>query len=76
MKILLIDPPFQRFLGYKCDWYPIGLGFLASVLKGEGHTVQVYNAEHHPDPQYLNSHSLTRHYDAYLQGLQDEDHLI
>lgn len=76
MKILLIEPPFHRFMGFKCDWFPIGLGYLASVLEKEGHQVAIYSAEKHIDQQYLRSSELLRNFDRYAEALRDKEHPV
>lgn len=45
MKILLIDPPFKRFTGFVNFYYPIGLAYLAAVLKAAGHEVKIYDVD-------------------------------
>jgi len=37
LRILLIDPPFYRFIGYYNRYFPLGLAYLAAVLRKEGH---------------------------------------
>lgn len=43
MKILLISPPAEKFLGFppKPPYVPLGLGYLGSVLKKNGHEVTI-----------------------------------
>ena len=74
MKILLIDPPFQRFMKFKCDWFPLGLGYLASALIREGHETHIYNAEFHNQQQYLRTSKLMESFDMYLDALHDRSH--
>jgi hypothetical protein len=33
MRVLLIDPPMQSIMLARADWFPMGLGFLASAAK-------------------------------------------
>lgn len=46
MRILFIDPPFQRFMGFYRYYYPLGLASMAAVLRQAGHEVLVYDADH------------------------------
>ena len=45
MKILLINPPFYRFLGSHYNGMHLGLSYIASYLKGYGYQVAIYNAD-------------------------------
>jgi len=45
MRILLIDPPFYRFIGYYNRYFPLGLASLAAVLQKKGHEVLIYDAD-------------------------------
>ncbi|MCK4828359.1 hypothetical protein KA005_72185 [bacterium] len=45
MKILLIDPPFYRFIGYYNRYFPLGLAYLAGVLRKERHEVLIYDVD-------------------------------
>lgn len=44
-KILLIDPPFFRFMGERQSSTPLGLAYLAGVLLKYGYDVNIYNAD-------------------------------
>jgi radical SAM superfamily enzyme YgiQ (UPF0313 family) len=74
LKILLIEPPFLRFMGFKCDWFPLGLGYIAAVLKSNGFSVKIYNAEFHQEPQYLQYSKIIEKYKEYSSGMVNEDH--
>ncbi|MBI2304191.1 MAG: radical SAM protein [Chloroflexi bacterium] len=76
MRVLLVEPPFQRFMGFKCDWYPLGLGYLGGALLQRGHEVRIYNAEFHRQPQYLSSSRLLKTFDLYTEALKDEGHPV
>ena len=45
MRILLIEPPFDRLKKVKTFYFPIGLGYIATVLNKAGFYVRIYNAE-------------------------------
>lgn len=78
MKILLINPPFQRLKGIKTVYFPLGLGYLASVLEQNGFEVKIYNAE---IPREETAHrgtitSLLRKHDQYIKALSDNHHPV
>jgi radical SAM superfamily enzyme YgiQ (UPF0313 family) len=75
-KILLIEPPFLRFMGFKCDWFPLGLGYIASVLRANGYDVKIYNVEFHTQQQYLQYAKLIDKSESYYLGLKDDNHHI
>lgn len=45
MKILFVNPPYRRLRGTGAVYFPIGLGYMASVLDKAGHKVIIYNGE-------------------------------
>jgi radical SAM superfamily enzyme YgiQ (UPF0313 family) len=45
MKILLISPPFYRFLGSVSNDVRLSLGYLSAVLRKQGHEVAQYNPD-------------------------------
>lgn len=45
MRILLVEPPFQHLKGIRAHYFPIGLGYLAAVLRAHGHDALIHNAE-------------------------------
>jgi radical SAM superfamily enzyme YgiQ (UPF0313 family) len=44
-KVMLINPPWGIMIGDPFNEIPIGLGYLASFLKANGHDVLIYNAD-------------------------------
>lgn len=44
-RILLISPPYDRFKGKAYALFPIGLGYLATMLEKQGYFVRIYNAD-------------------------------
>lgn len=44
MRILLVSPPSYRFGGISNPTFHLGLGYLASVLRNNKHTVAIYDA--------------------------------
>jgi len=45
MKVLLINPPFQRLKKISSRYFPLGLGYLAGVAHNLGFETFIYNAE-------------------------------
>jgi len=44
-RVLLINPPYCRPLGYIQSFFNLGLGYLASVIQQSNYDVAIYNAE-------------------------------
>lgn len=76
MKILLIDPPFYRFIGYYNRYFPLGLAYLAAVLRKDGHEVLIYDADCNVNPTKMDFSRLEEDYPFYLQSLKDENNAI
>ena len=76
MKILLIDPPFYRFIGYFNRYFPLGLAYLAASLRKEGHEVLIYDADCNVKPSKMDFASLEDSYPLYLSSLKDDNHPI
>jgi anaerobic magnesium-protoporphyrin IX monomethyl ester cyclase len=74
MKILLVDPPFQIFMGFHRFYYPLGLGYIAAVLNRNGHSAKIYDAEHSPACKSLNWLEVSHNYHLYIEALaKDQD---
>jgi hypothetical protein len=54
MKILLISPPFYRFIGYYNRYFPLGLASLAAALQKREHEVLIYDADSNTNPSKMN----------------------
>ena len=76
MKVLLINPPFYRLMGLKYPSFPIGLCYLSSYLRENGHESFVYNIEHDTETKHLGFSKITENYDEYLAALKDDHHVI
>lgn len=76
MKVLLIDPPFYRFIGYYNRYFPIGISYLAAVLKNDGHEVLIYDADCNENPSKMDFARLEDSYPDYLKSLKDENRPI
>ena len=77
MKILLIEPPFARFMGFYRFFFPFALSSLSAYLQRQGHEVLIYDAEHKEGhPVDMNSTDLLDVFPRYLDGIQDAEHPI
>ena len=76
MKILLIDPPFQRFMDFKKYYIPLGLLYIAGELQKKGHDVWVYDADYNPNGKSLEFLDKMEHYQLYIDGLTNCKHQI
>lgn len=76
MKILLIDPPYERLIGFRSEWYPLGLASLASFLEGKGCDVSVYHVEHGPDTEYKSVVRYSEDFCKYRSALESDAHPI
>jgi radical SAM superfamily enzyme YgiQ (UPF0313 family) len=75
-KILLIEPPFQRFMNFSKQGIPIGLLSIAGSLKDRGHDVRVFDADYNPTGKSYPFIEKIEHYSNYLEGLHDDNHFI
>lgn len=75
-RILLIDPPFQKFMGFSKAGIPLGLLYLAGKLKQEGHKVDVFDADYNPHGIPYPFMDKIEHYDEYLNNLNNGNHPI
>ena len=73
MKILLIEPPFARFMGFYRFFFPFALSSLSAYLKRQGHEVLIYDAEHGGQPVDMNSTDLLNVFPRYLAGIRDPE---
>lgn len=76
MNILLIDPPFYRFIGYYNRYFPLGLAYLAAGLRQAGHEVLIYDADSNINPSKMDFAHLEDSYPHYLQSLANDKHPI
>ena len=76
MKILLIDPPFFRFMGYYNRYFPISLSCIAAVLQNQGHEVLIYDADCNVNPTKMDFTRLEDDYPDYLKSVKNDNHPI
>ncbi|MBI5788315.1 MAG: cobalamin B12-binding domain-containing protein [Candidatus Schekmanbacteria bacterium] len=76
MKILLIEPPFERFQEIKRGFFPLGLTSVGTYLRKQGHEVAVYDAEVGSEVKVVTYAEAPHSYEKFLQGLANPDHHI
>lgn len=78
MKILLIDPPYDRLIGFKSEWFPLGLLSIASFLSKKNMDVKVYNAEHSPSSEesYMSIVEYSKNIDNYNLACLSKNHPV
>ncbi len=76
MKILLIEPPFSRFMGFYRYFFPFSLSSLSAFLKNLGHKVLIYDADHSEKPVAITSSDLLNVFHKYLDGIKNLEHPI
>jgi len=81
MKILLINPPFQRLKGIAHIYFSLGLGYLCSTISRNSKVdAMIYNAEapalSEKLPFYVNYDDMFRLHDRYIKSLADDNHYV
>jgi anaerobic magnesium-protoporphyrin IX monomethyl ester cyclase len=76
MKVLLIDPPFYRLIGFYNRYFPLGLVSVGTVLRNAGHEVTVYDADTNDRPCAMDYTRLPDHYRRYLASFREPDHPV
>lgn len=75
MKILLINPPFYRFLGLEQDYVPLSLLAVGSKMVEEGNVVLLKNFEI-GGTHYAGYAERSDHYDMFISALNDDNHPV
>lgn len=76
MKVLLIDPPFKRFTGFVNFYFPIGLAYLAAVLRNDGYEVSIFDVDAVQKGTGLDFSDEYRKLELYRQGLNNDEHIV
>jgi anaerobic magnesium-protoporphyrin IX monomethyl ester cyclase len=77
MRILLIDPPFYRFISYYNRFFPLGLAYLAAVLRDNGHEVLIYDADANKEKAHdMDFSALEEKYPQYIENIGKLAHPI
>ena len=75
-KILLIAPPFYRLMRSHYNGLDLGLSYVASFLKKNGHEAIIYNADFYDDDHYLDQLKLFANFDHFKITLNNLNHPI
>lgn len=73
MKILLLNPPFYRFIGLQQDYVPLSLLAVGSHLSQEGHAVKIKNLEVDSRLSYSGYKGRSDNFDKYELGLNTDN---
>lgn len=76
MKVLLIEPPFHRFMAFYRHYYPLGLAYIASALLSRNHVVRIYDAEHDPSAKSRTYLETSQEYNKYLDAIENWEHPV
>ena len=76
MKILLVNPPFYRFIGLEQDYVPLSLLSVGSKMIEQGNEVYLKNLEVGTRTHYEGYASRSDNYDIFLSSVEDKDNLI
>ncbi len=76
MKVLLIDPPFYRLIGFYNRYFPLGLVSVGTSLRDAGHEVIVYDADYNENPSIIGNACLTRYHGKYLDSFHEPDNPV
>jgi anaerobic magnesium-protoporphyrin IX monomethyl ester cyclase len=72
-RVLLVNPPFYRFLGSHYNANSLGIAYIASHLNSNGHDAWVYNADFVNRDSYSNLGDLFSQYADYKEFFKNED---
>jgi radical SAM superfamily enzyme YgiQ (UPF0313 family) len=75
-EILLIDPPFQKFMNFSKGGIPLGLLYLAGELKKSGHVVSVFDSDYNPEGHAFPFVPKIKHFHEYLDNLENMGHPV
>ena len=76
MRILLIDPPYERLVKFRYEWFPLGLSYIAACLRARGHEVTVYGAEHGTDTRYESIVTYSENFSRYKKAIESAQYPI
>ena len=72
-RVLLINPPFYRFLGSHYNANSLGIAYVAAVLNQHGHDAWLYNADYLSRDSYANLRELFAGFVDYTHYFKNED---
>jgi anaerobic magnesium-protoporphyrin IX monomethyl ester cyclase len=70
-RILFVQPPFERFMGYSRFYIHPGLLSLASVVEAASHKATIYDADYNPNGISYSPLEMHEKYGDYINGLID-----
>lgn len=76
MKVLLIDPPFRRLTGVANFYFPVGLAYLASVLRQKGHQASILDVDVSHVTHGLELAKEREQLERYLRIVNAPDHAV
>ncbi len=77
MEILLVNPPVNRLCEVEVNYFPLGIGYLAAIVKQQGHGVGLYNSDLAREAvnQMNNEIRLSSH-ELFVRALDNDDHRV
>lgn len=69
-RIMLINPPFYRFMGSHNNDSRLGLGYLSAILRRAGHEVAQYNADYMDEHEYASQVRLFNESEAFFDNIR------
>ena len=75
-RVLLVNPPFYRFLGSHYNASSLGIAYIASHLNANGHDAWLYNADFVNRQSYANLDEMFSQYSNYKEYFNNEDAAI
>lgn len=75
-RVLLINPPFYRFLGSHYNANSLGIAYIAAVLNQHGHDTWLYNADYISEQSYSRLKGIFDGFTDYTEYFKNEDHEI
>jgi len=76
MKVLLIDPPYERLIGFRSQWFPLGIAYIGSYLIERGHDVVIYHGEHCTKTEYTSIVKYSENFSRYKLAIESDNHPI
>lgn len=75
MRVLLVAPPWSRLFGFGMSEIPLGIGYLAAVLRKDGIDADIYNADY-SERIVCSEKDLTQNFPEYVRIQHNLDHPI
>jgi radical SAM superfamily enzyme YgiQ (UPF0313 family) len=74
--ILLINPPFYRFIGLEQDYVPLSLLAVGTQMVADGEQVFIKNMEVGQNSHYAGYFERSNHYDIYIDSINNPNHPV